>query len=113
MHTDFQKIDILKQFKKRFDENVNFFKSDFCHDAVAVLNNPESEYLYFLRETGSWIGRLTSKESQDSNDNSHSTLIDKVIAGNPKRYFWDGNAMQEVSPNWIRDKLQHHDLAIR
>ena len=112
MLTKAEKIEVLKQFQKKFDAHVNFFKSDFCHDAVAVLNDPEYEYIYFLRETGSWIGRLTSKESQDGNDNSHSTLIEKVITGNPHRYFWDGKAMQEVSPDWIRDKLQHHDLAI-
>ena len=110
--TNSQKADILKQFKKCFDQHVNFFKDDFCHDAVAVLNNPTDQYLYFLRDTGSWIIRITPTESLIDVGDIDVPMIQQIIRDNPHRYFWDGNTMTEISKDLIWEKMKKHEIAI-
>ena len=109
MFTKTQKIEVLKQFQKKFNEHVNFFKSDFCHDAITIAENPRSQYIYFLRETGSYLALLVPGQSVGEIDQS---VILSLVNSNSFFYFWDGSTMQTISADGVLEKVKHFETYI-
>ena len=103
MLTKTQKIEVLKQFQKKFDEHVTFFKSDFCHDAITIAENPEGQYIYFLREAGSDLARLVPGQPLGEID---QIFILSLMNSSKFLYFWDGSTMETISAKDVLDKVK-------